>query len=390
VYDFNEDKIVTQDVSLGSTPVQNEVFVNEIYFKNHLFSLPPIDYGQISASGLYIVARDDTSGITIYDFNGNYYPILNSGGVGTKTFLFGHTNAHFDVGFYQVDSSGQDITRECIIAKAVGATINDDGIGNANGDMVAVYWNYRYGETELSWGWETLIDWDSAGTGAYGGGQYSIVPGIQTVLADSIWQSIPYQSDFSYRALVSLKQVPSSATWAPYYGEIVEVSLNHHDLQPRRILHHQIESTSGAIEQPEAWISPDGLKMFFKSKADAPSGQEYLYFVALGKRTRDTTRMSAGSSYRLANREVSPLTMQLFPNPTSTQIWLSMTEETEKSGRLDLIGMDGRRQTIWKGILQPGESEKLSLSGISSGLYLAEWTDPQTNLVRFRQKIVIH
>ncbi|MEM7658117.1 MAG: T9SS type A sorting domain-containing protein [Bacteroidota bacterium] len=398
VYDFTAQKIVDQVVNL---PNFTETLYSPSLFQSHLFSLPAeIDFAQVSPTGKYIVFTHNPGfgPLQLFDFSGNVYDLAYNGTASgsPKDYLFFRT--HFEVGFVIAPDGGQDAVRECIIVKAIPAAVNDPNgnMGTHPGDMVAVYWYIETGQTELQWGTLEIMDWsiafNSTGTGVAGGGQYSSVSTLTQPPVTDIFDDIPYSSvsDYPFRALIALNTVPFNPGWPPYYGEIVELSLNHHDLQPRRLIHHRITSQPSKIYQPEAWFSPDGRKVFFKSPENAPAGKEYLYFIPLPKRTCKDRRAFLGSSYRSASPDLSASHISLYPNPVSQgSIWLEADQPPEGKVMLRLISVNGSSIEVWNGHLLPGVRKKVSVHELAAGMYVAELIDQETGVSIQRQKLLI-
>lgn len=225
------------------------------------FDLPAsLDYATLSISGNFIVAAIEGEGTYLYDLSGRRIGQI----YGSK----GHM--------------GQSYTKRLSGEKRESATFklnpgqSSSRPGSQPGDMIAVDFavtrdssGYKLETNDLfvmNW----IGDQGQSLSGPAGGGQHGgfSLDRFTKVLA--------------LNPTIGVK-VSGHET---YYNEIVELSINESDPNVRRITQHYITNISPVMDQPEAWLSPDGSKVFWKSDLlNALPGSGYLFMTELPIRT---------------------------------------------------------------------------------------------------------
>ncbi|MEM7656604.1 MAG: hypothetical protein AAF399_10785 [Bacteroidota bacterium] len=411
VYDFNQDRVVRANINY-SLSSYSETFLTGSNFTQGFFSLPKadFDYATVSASGVFIVAvysGTTTKGIFLYDLKGQVIQrdLISPTTPTTVDQLFFRADGHIEVGYFRLSDG---TVRECIVSKASASAMVETGQDEINdyididnsspgftqvGDIIAVYWNMGSAGKHQADS-RRILDWQ-IGSGTYSGGQYSLSSTAQTAHS-SMFTAINatnLPADYPFRLLLSQKPVDTSWVlhWIPYYGEIVELSLDETDLEPRRILHHRITDTASVEYQPEAWFNRTGSKFYFKSHHDLGTQQD-LYFVDLPPRTCKNVRDGAGSP-RMAAPADFPTSFTLYPNPLHSggKLWLepdATTPETA-SASLRLIGLDGRRIELWQGPVETGQRIQAVLPEVSAGIYVLELVDHLSQRRLYQEKVLV-
>lgn len=152
------------------------------------------------------------------------------------------------------------------------------------------------------------------------------------------------------------------------------------------------------ILQPEAWISPDGQKVFFKSPDITTTDieDENLLFIPLSKRTcQDERQNYYGSQYRLARIEglLPADAVHIYPVPVERgrSFWIALDDLglPAFAGEVVLADMRGRSLSVWAGECLPGQAHKISVASLAPGMYALTLIDQGAQAVRHRQKIII-
>ncbi|MEM6803541.1 MAG: T9SS type A sorting domain-containing protein [Bacteroidota bacterium] len=465
VLDLHQEKIVSQNITWGLLGSYNETFVtptssNPTFYStpvllNHMFSLPiatsDFDYAQVSASGLFVVSREGGQGFRLFDFNGNSVSLSNGSTIFPMT-------SHYDVGMVLVESNGSDKIRECVITKvnpgmatALNALPSAGSYQYKEGDLVALYWHTGVAGSNVYLRAMLLLEWDHFGNGdpaIYSGGQFSAVSDAQEAQT-SMFQNYCVPENYPYRMFVAMSTAnPDSddnspanlLAWGPYFGEIVELSLNHHDLVPRRIVHHfvlnrfdhepdyanPIPGTScydpslpicssnmdcnttscyqvpdeHASNQPEIWMSPNGRRILFKSSGlrtdfttNPDHNKQNLYMVEIPLRTCPTARNGSGGGNRGSRKLAEAFhNFSIYPNPIDQDYFLLKMDSRESTAfpaAVNIIQIDGRSKQVWRGQITPSRPIKVSIEDYSPGIYFVEIRNLESGEVEKTEKVIL-
>jgi hypothetical protein len=110
----------------------------------------------------------------------------------------------------------------------------------------------------------------------------------------------------------------------------------------------------------------------------------YVYNIAKAA-TGAMLHFAKGSTTALNANEIDSSQINLFPNPASTILNISLGSLTESNYSFSLLDLQGK-VVLTKQIENASLIETLSLQGVSKGIYLAV---VQTNNNRFTKKVII-
>jgi hypothetical protein len=421
VYDFGQNQLVVPNITPGSQGY-SENYYPQATFTQALFPLPNFpnfDYATVSASGLFILAiysvpnggtASNDEGIYLLDLAGN---IIQRKEKGTGTALFDRLlkrgDGHIETGFFR--DANQDI-KEAIVHKATtGVTDNADqgevndyiNISNMTGpgytetgDIIVVYWDIETTGNNLRHTAEArrILEWIGSDNDI-SGDQYSLSHSPASALTSSFYGPISASdlpSDYPFRLLMSTKPVNLSVgVAAPYYGEIIEMSLDESDPVPRRIVHHRI-TLSGTEYQPEAWLSRRGTALFFKSHYGLGTQQD-LYFIELPARTCKSVRDGLANPTRQAAPSEIQFAYHLFPSPLHSggKLWLEVEPDSPEvpQAQLRLTSLDGRVIQVWSGPVESGSRIRAVLPNLAAGIYVAELVHAESGAQLMQQKVLV-
>ena len=223
------------------------------------FDLPrDLDYATLSTLGNYIIAAIKGQGTFVYDFEGNRLGLLHGSANHMANLMIENSDGMLQQGIVVKLNNGQANQRADEGAtpgdlRAVGFSVTDGGLVISERELLS---------------WRTATG--QALSGPAGGGQHSSF------------------SEATLTSLVALNPTVGVRVdgHANYYNEIVELSLAANTAPARRIVQHLITTISPVADQPEAFLSPNGRFVYWKSDLlGTLPGSGHLYMTKLPLRT---------------------------------------------------------------------------------------------------------